>query len=390
MRIGVKLLAFLISLTFITGIASAAVKTGDTCKKVGTTATANGKKYTCIKNGKKLVWNKGVAVAKPVPAVTPTPIASPSNPPQSTLEKTPTSFDDLVENYKGSYINAWIGSDSKIRGSNTLDVKQNIILGPQTTLPNLEIPAMYSRGTQFFAGYPQPKQFNAIYYVYDDIAWAQAKIFELYENPREPEQIPRNCQTRETCNGANANVPKPSIGHANFGVMSKGIYDDYHGKGGIEIHEYAHMVQFMQFEGKPTNNRNLTLLPNWFIEGHAHLAGNVAAARTLEDYKQFRKPWLKARPEGLSGYTPEAIEGFYSRLAVGKSDPSVMSNVYSIGYFTVEAMAAVKGIDSPMELIKAVTEGDSWDSAFLKVYGITWKDAAPILAKTVSRIYLER
>ena len=65
MRIGVKLLAFLMSLTFVTGVASAAVKTGDTCKKVGATATANGKKYTCIKSGKKLVWNKGIAIAKP-------------------------------------------------------------------------------------------------------------------------------------------------------------------------------------------------------------------------------------------------------------------------------------------------------------------------------------
>jgi hypothetical protein len=54
--------------------AVAAVKAGDTCKKVGTTATANGKKYTCIKSGKKLVWNKGVAVApKPTPTPTPTP-----------------------------------------------------------------------------------------------------------------------------------------------------------------------------------------------------------------------------------------------------------------------------------------------------------------------------
>ena len=88
MRIGVKLLAFLMSLTFVTGVASAAVKTGDTCKKVGTTATANGKKYTCIKSGKKLVWNKGVAIAKPVPAVTPTP--TPNSSPTPTPSATPT------------------------------------------------------------------------------------------------------------------------------------------------------------------------------------------------------------------------------------------------------------------------------------------------------------
>ena len=38
----------------------AAVKAGSTCKKAGQTTTYAGKKYTCIKSGKKLVWIKGV------------------------------------------------------------------------------------------------------------------------------------------------------------------------------------------------------------------------------------------------------------------------------------------------------------------------------------------
>ena len=71
--------------------AVAAVKAGDTCKKVGTTATANGKKYTCIKNGKKLVWSKGVAIAKPIPAVTPTPTPTPEVTPTPTSTPTPTA-----------------------------------------------------------------------------------------------------------------------------------------------------------------------------------------------------------------------------------------------------------------------------------------------------------
>jgi hypothetical protein len=56
--------------------AVAAVKAGDSCKKAGAIATANGKKFTCIKSGKKLVWNKGVkviAVATPTPSPTPSP-----------------------------------------------------------------------------------------------------------------------------------------------------------------------------------------------------------------------------------------------------------------------------------------------------------------------------
>jgi len=53
--------------------ASAAPKAGAKCTKAGSTATAGGMKFTCIKSGTKLVWNKGVAIkaAAPKPSVTP-------------------------------------------------------------------------------------------------------------------------------------------------------------------------------------------------------------------------------------------------------------------------------------------------------------------------------
>ncbi len=40
--------------------ATAAIKPGTACKKLGQISTSAGIKYTCIKSGKKLVWNKGV------------------------------------------------------------------------------------------------------------------------------------------------------------------------------------------------------------------------------------------------------------------------------------------------------------------------------------------
>lgn len=403
-----KALGSLIALTLILVPmnAIAAVKAGDACKKAGSTATANGKKFTCKKSGKKLVWNKGVAIAPPKPnaspsptatpkvTVTPTPTitATPSANPAPIIEKAPSGFNDLVENFKGVYVGVWNSSNAKISANSALNIKQNILFGPNTKSPNPQIPEMFALGTRFFAGYAQPKSFDAIYFVYDDIQWASQKLLELYGNPDQAQAPSRNCQSRQRCNGASANVPKTDVGQSNFAVLDNGHPDAYHTKGGIEIHEYAHMVQFMQFQGKPTSQRNggLGLLPNWFVEGHAHLAGNVASASSLDEYKVFRSFWLNARAEGLPGYSPESIESFYEKLAPGKFDSSVVSNVYSIGYFSVEALASIKGVDSPMEIIKLVSDGATWDEAFLKVYGISWKDAAPILAKTVSRMFLER
>ena len=65
------------------------------CKKAGQTTIFNGKKYTCIKRGKKLIWDKGVILPKPPsslsPSATPTPSSiSASSPTNPTPKPTPT------------------------------------------------------------------------------------------------------------------------------------------------------------------------------------------------------------------------------------------------------------------------------------------------------------
>jgi hypothetical protein len=64
--------------------ASAAVKEGAACKKAGQSSTVSGRKFTCIKKGSKLVWNKGVVVKKaPSAATTPAASAAPATPAMS-------------------------------------------------------------------------------------------------------------------------------------------------------------------------------------------------------------------------------------------------------------------------------------------------------------------
>ena len=68
----------------VPGASALTVKAGAQCTKIKATSVVKGKKYTCIKSGTKLVWNKGVAIkpaakpsAKPSPAVTPIAIGDP-------------------------------------------------------------------------------------------------------------------------------------------------------------------------------------------------------------------------------------------------------------------------------------------------------------------------
>ena len=83
-----KILALVISASFLVVPVSAfgAIKSGTACKPLNTSKVSGGIKYTCIKSKGKLVWNKGVAVAKTTVSPTPTvePTASPT--PSATLQ----------------------------------------------------------------------------------------------------------------------------------------------------------------------------------------------------------------------------------------------------------------------------------------------------------------
>lgn len=59
--------AVVLLLALTTPLQAATPKAGAKCTKAGTTATAGGIKFTCIKSGTKLVWNKGVAIKAAAP-----------------------------------------------------------------------------------------------------------------------------------------------------------------------------------------------------------------------------------------------------------------------------------------------------------------------------------
>lgn len=61
----------LVATTLVVAPSNAAVKAGVKCAKAGVTSVNAEKRFTCVKSGKRLIWNKGVAVrsvAKPVQA----------------------------------------------------------------------------------------------------------------------------------------------------------------------------------------------------------------------------------------------------------------------------------------------------------------------------------
>ena len=70
MRKHLRLVALIIPMVLVASNSYAAVKAGSACTKVGAKSVSGGKSYTCIKSGKKMVWDKGVLVpvSKPSPS----------------------------------------------------------------------------------------------------------------------------------------------------------------------------------------------------------------------------------------------------------------------------------------------------------------------------------
>ena len=69
----VYILALSLILTFNALPVNAAAKAGTTCKTLGQTSVVGSKTFTCIKSGKKLVWDKGVSAEQPanLPKISP-------------------------------------------------------------------------------------------------------------------------------------------------------------------------------------------------------------------------------------------------------------------------------------------------------------------------------
>ena len=148
--------AFLIALTLtlipVSAISAQKITPGSTCKVLNQKVVYQNKSYTCIKSGKKLVWNKGVAVKKPTPRPTPTPTQSLS--PTPSPSPTPTNVGRAKQKTSPiSYLPPSIPSgnvdDCKIK-----EVSGQTGSGARSGFPRIDPPLYANSGTVKWALVP--------------------------------------------------------------------------------------------------------------------------------------------------------------------------------------------------------------------------------------------
>lgn len=126
-KVGISLTLFLI-ISSLPAYSATPPKAGSACSKQGISRTHQGKKFTCLKLGKKFVWSKGIVSTGPKPALTPIPAPTPTPIPTA---KPMAPFADSskslsIESCKLKYKSRWETGFGFPRSSNRLPISGQI------------------------------------------------------------------------------------------------------------------------------------------------------------------------------------------------------------------------------------------------------------------------
>ena len=342
-----------------------------------------------------------VVTPTPTPVVTPTPTSSPTPTPTPTpspvVTPTPTptptpielTFSNIAENVDAIALNVYSKYQKLMATNYQSSIKVNTIIGPNTVPVNKNSASAYQIASKIFQNFKQPDEVFAIYYNFADKEWARNEVAIRAGKFIADFQFGYSCPNAKLCWGASASVTEDWQAIAHFGASDPG--GAIHGaefNGEIQIHEYTHSVSFYQL--KPIKGNYYNLTPDWFGEGHASVTGKLGASTSFEDYTVLRSEAIRRnRPQpDIKDYRPENILRFYDAFSKAP-EPSTIERfyLYTLGWSTVEALAAIGGIDSPMNLFLETVNGLTFKQAFKKVYELEWEIAAPILAEVVSKQY---
>jgi hypothetical protein len=297
----------------------------------------------------------------------------------------PTSLEDLMNSPESVAYWAWKKSSEKVLNSVATSKKATVEIGPNTTPDYLSPQVAIDLASRLYSDHKQNQKLTFIYYQYEDTAWAQSKLNNFlgdYILDWQKEQAKTSCRDKYDCLGAVAIThPAKPAGIVLVTASSAGKTDPNHTSGTLEAHEYTHIIQD-ELQGK-----FLGQVPRWQAEGEAMFA-QAASIHHLDfsTYKLERERIIKglmSNPEISESWLIDFINpssGLVNWQAWDKYDSW---RVYDVGMLITEVLASLKGPESTMSLSAEVGKGVSYQKAFEKIYGLSWKSAVPMIAKII-------
>jgi len=393
-----------LSLTGIQLNASASVKAGNSCPKLGITSAVAGKKYTCVKSGKKLIWNKGIAPAKatPTPTSTPTPTPTPSPTPTVATQSNsfPTSFSDLYEKRKGISTAVWMKVNSRL-SSNVQLPPIETYRGPTTPIYVKDPEEYFKFVAQVFSEKAFPKKIVVFYWNHQDMSVIAAKSLSVMG--AENDQLHKSettgpfvdCYTPTSCDVGHGFVGVDGVSYLGFGVpdtLAEVLRSP--GLGGVEVTEFYHSLNLLPYHlnslsvvAQNQNIKSPNLPPFWMNQGSEGLMQSLLANKSdLNGFAKAigRKSWTE---QTIPDFSPEWINNYLniSNLGNSWSDSSFKNSKQHLimGNYLMEIFTALKGPSVMLDFYEQMAQKKSFESIFQSIFGTSWNEAKPELVKVI-------
>jgi hypothetical protein len=365
-RAVISTIAICLIATLTVPTASAAVKPGTACKKLGASSTAAGIKYKCVKSGKKLIWNKGrpikkaapvvvtPSVANPAPAATPTPAPAPKE--LTPLEK--MNF-DLYQRY--------IQAEKKLSPSFNFVRCPNVDAVMADTVEKAFIDA-YS----FWAPvYRANSKVNWLLMSEKDWdCWYETTA--VFEGPNSVSRSWNSWDKNSEIFG-HCKVRANAFCGYGTGVRSEGRFAQYNLIGSdykiaptplTVHHEIVHIYQ-AQLVSDNYKTSKVDSLACWFMEGQANLFGvPIAYKGDPAVHRNFEKGrLLSVYPQG-SSYSKEQWLAVLNDLQSNQSSFCFENELgYSLGWFALEWTYMNYSVEQMHSFLELIAKGSTWKEA---------------------------
>jgi len=355
-----KRVATVVSLIVLSSVLStpafSAVKAGAACKKVGSTSTAAGKKYTCVKSGKKLFWDKGVLVTKP----TAEPVAIPSPAPSPTQTEAPAQVP----------VGLWQENQFKILAQfkqlKPARIQElNFVYSPNVDkVIAKQLQDSYQEPITYLSSlYVNPAAVTFLLMNEKDKEWWLEKFKQLA-----PGMVPdwwggSHCVVSSRVHCGYGSSPNPD-GTFHFGQLlgseAKWLDRDYT----IAFHESIHVYQL----GLMGNRMNE--LPSWFAEGQANYLGYTFSHRYVNSKQQRdSETWrLKSWPN-VEKFDDKQWFDWIQKVESDRTYTNEGQLGYSLGELILESLYNQNDFKKVHDWMVAIKNGSDYKSGFKSTFG---------------------
>jgi hypothetical protein len=363
-RLSFLLFVIVLSLIPVTAVSAQKITPGSTCKVLNQKVVYQSKTYTCIKSGKKLVWNKGVVVKKAAPssAVNPSPEKTPTIDNSFVPWSTEFALENMSERAFKSFLD-W----SKEQASSPR--KHQVIV--QETLKDSKIADDLQKIDEFNSGlFSQYFKTKSVTVLGSEEQWVISQIFTSGGNLRNSQgrcneryEVFYICMNRDS--------------HFGIVVLEDCLLSKHYSQCGISLlpHEYFHLVQINladNVEGQHWNfgfEDSKNSFPHWLVEGSANFVASAVASVRLEGkYSDFRKQSLSNRPSGP--HMANALVD-YEVITPNQGWDDIRASSYNIGHIATEYIVASIGFKKFLEIWKDYSVTKNFYLSFERVTGIS-------------------